>query len=139
MRARATALLGLVAFLGVVSARFLLSTFTAAPWWSLPVAASAGSLGTIAVCALIARLASTEAVSKVSSICYLLVVLIAPLTYLASAGGRLSAPGWMGPLLLVVTFLSAGLYMKTVGLDSIPAAGHSTNTFRPRQVPVTES
>ncbi len=102
-------------------------------------------MGTIALCALIARLARTEAVSKVSSICYLLVVLVAPLTYLASAAGRLSAPAWMGPLLLVVTFLSAGLYLKAVGpegttvLASSPATGRSANTLRSRQAPIIQS
>jgi hypothetical protein len=139
------ATLGSVAFLGVVSGRFLVSTFAAAPWWSLPVAASAGAMGTIALCALIARLARTEAVSKVSSICYLLVVVVAPLTYLASAGGRLSAPEWMGPLLLGLTFLSAGLYLKaarpesTTAWASSPATGHPADAFRSRQGPVTES
>ena len=138
MRAGRTVLLGLVAFLGVVSARFLVSTFAAAPWWDLPVAASAGAMGTIALCALIARLAGTEAVSKVASFCYLLVAVVAPLTFLASAGGRLSAPLWMGPLLMVVTFLSAGLYLKAARPERTTPSIGGIPVGR-RQAPVPES
>jgi hypothetical protein len=112
MRAGLTAAFALAAMLGIWAALSRLFYSLGMQWWSVSVIAAVSAMAAIAFAWPAARVAGAGAMSKVASACYLSVGLIAPATFVAGVVTGVPAPGWVNPLLLAITFCSAGLYMR---------------------------